>query len=149
MTTPKALNEHQALIIRALENMRGDDTIRARAAFRHCTPEQMQEEYGEGGMTRQEILDGYTARDARVDAAIQWTVAQGRDDQPWLSLETAPRDGTYILLAGPSGYTTTPMRVEVCRYAEHRPWQPWVNHANDSFLDGGEEPTHWRPLPSL
>ncbi len=66
----------------------------------------------------------------------------------WLPIETAPRDRTYILLAGPSGYGTTPLRVEVCRYdADFRPLQPWVNHANDSFLDGGDAPTHWMPLP--
>jgi hypothetical protein len=63
-------------------------------------------------------------------------------------MKTAPRDGTYILLAGPSGYSTIPIRVEVCRYdAEFRPLQPWVNHANNSFTDGGEQPTGWMPLP--
>ena len=68
----------------------------------------------------------------------------------WQPIETAPRDGTYILLAGDSGYTTTPLRVEVCRYdADYHPWQPWVNHANDSFMDGGGEPTCWLPLPEL
>ena len=66
------------------------------------------------------------------------------------SIATAPRDGTYVLLFGPSGYTTTPLRCEVCRYdAEYRPRQPWVNHSNDSFLDGGEAPTHWMPLPGI
>lgn len=66
----------------------------------------------------------------------------------WQPIETAPKDGTYILLAGPSGYTTTPLRVEVCCYdAEYRPRQPWVNHANDSFMDGGAAPTLWMPLP--
>ena len=65
-------------------------------------------------------------------------------------IATAPRDGTYVLLFGPSGYTTTPLRCEVCRYdAEYRPRQPWVNHSNDSFLDGGEAPTHWMPLPGI
>lgn len=66
----------------------------------------------------------------------------------WQPLETAPRDGTYILLAGPSGYMGTPLRVEVCRYdAEYRPLQPWVTFSSDSFLDGGEAPTCWMPLP--
>lgn len=66
----------------------------------------------------------------------------------WQPIETAPKDGTYIILAAPSGYTGTPLRVEVCKYdAEYRPLQPWVNHSNDSFTDGGVEPTHWMPLP--
>lgn len=63
-------------------------------------------------------------------------------------IETAPKDGTYILLFGPSGYITTPLRCEVCRYDdEYRPLQPWVNHADNSFLDGGGAPTHWMPFP--
>lgn len=66
----------------------------------------------------------------------------------WQPIETAPKDGTWLLLAGPSGYISTPLRVEVCHYdAEFRPLQPWVNHAGDSFLDGGNAPTAWMPLP--
>jgi hypothetical protein len=67
----------------------------------------------------------------------------------WRPLTTAPHDGTYVLLAGPSGYIGTPLRVEVCKYdAEFRPRQPWVNYAGDSFTEGGSEPTLWMPLPS-
>lgn len=63
-------------------------------------------------------------------------------------IETAPRDGTYILLFGPSGYVTTPYRCVIGKYdAEYRPLSPWVNHANDSFEDGGPGPTHWAPIP--
>lgn len=57
-------------------------------------------------------------------------------------IETAPDDGTYIILFGPSGYTTTPLRAEVCHYDA-----AWVNHSGDSFLDGGGPPTCWLPLP--
>lgn len=65
-------------------------------------------------------------------------------------IETAPKDGRYILLAGPSGYHTTPLRFEACRYNDkYRPHNPWVNHANDAFSDGGAAPTHWMPLPTL
>ena len=63
-------------------------------------------------------------------------------------METAPKDGRYILLFGDSGYTTTPFRCQVCRwYPEYRPRDPWVSHSNDCFSDGGSEPTHWLPLP--
>ena len=66
----------------------------------------------------------------------------------WRPIDTAPKDGSFILLAGPSGYTATPLRVEVCRwYPEYRPRDPWQNHGNDSFRDGGEAPTLWMPLP--
>lgn len=61
-------------------------------------------------------------------------------------IEIAPKDGRFILLAGPSGYTTTPLRFEACRYVKSYP-SPWRNHAGDTFEDGGEPATHWMPLP--
>lgn len=65
-----------------------------------------------------------------------------------LPIETAPKDGTYILLFGPSGYTTTPLRCQVGHWdAEYRPLDPWQTYSNDSFCDSGEAPTHWLPLP--
>ncbi len=65
----------------------------------------------------------------------------------WLPIETAPKDSTFVLLAGPSGYITTPLRVEVCRYLTA--YGDWYNHAGDAFTDGGEKATHWLPLPLL
>lgn len=63
-------------------------------------------------------------------------------------INTAPRDGRYILLAGPSGYKGTPLRFEACRYETgYGVIYGWRNHANDSFRDGGEGPTHWTELP--
>lgn len=68
----------------------------------------------------------------------------------WRPIKTAPRDGTWIVLAGPSGMTATPLRAEVARYyPAFRPLTPWQTHANESFTDGGPEPTHWLPLPQL
>lgn len=52
--------------------MKGDDTYRARAAFRGYTAEQMKEQYGQSGKTRAQILAEYEAHDAKVDAAIAW-----------------------------------------------------------------------------
>lgn len=61
-------------------------------------------------------------------------------------IHTAPRDGRYILVFGDSGYTTTPLRCEVCRYHDSY-MNRWRNHANDAFDDGGGTPSHWAPLP--
>lgn len=66
----------------------------------------------------------------------------------WQPMDTAPRDGSYMLLAGDSGFVGTPLRVEVCRYdPEFRPRQPWVTYSSDSFLDSGAPPIYWMPLP--
>lgn len=67
------MNEYKELAIQALQNMKGDDTYRARAAFRGLSFEQMQkEQYGESGKTRAQILAEYEAHDAKIDAAISW-----------------------------------------------------------------------------
>ena len=67
------MNEHQELAIHALGQMKGDDTARARAAFRGYTREQMEKkQYGQSGKTCAQILDEYEAHDARIDAAIAW-----------------------------------------------------------------------------
>jgi hypothetical protein len=63
-------------------------------------------------------------------------------------MDTAPKDGSYIILAGDSEYNGTPLRYAVCKYdADYRPLQPWVTHSGDSFLDGGRAPLFWMPLP--
>lgn len=68
----------------------------------------------------------------------------------WLPISTAPRDGTFVLIAGLSGYMTTPLRVAVARYyPEYRPLNPWQTHSNDAFEDDGPEPLFWMPLPAL
>ena len=64
-------------------------------------------------------------------------------------MKDAPLDGTYILFFADSGYSTVPLRCEVCHYdAEYRPLSPWVNHSNDSFEDGGGRSVGLLPLPA-
>jgi len=64
----------------------------------------------------------------------------------WEPIESAPKDGRFIELCGDSGYSSTPIRVAICRYVEgyHLPWR---NHSNDAFEDGGPSATHWRKAP--
>ena len=66
------MNAHAELAVRALMTMKGDDTARARAAFRGMSADQMQKLYGESGKTRAQILSDYEAHDALIDAAIGW-----------------------------------------------------------------------------
>lgn len=70
------MNAHQKIAIRALEQCKGDDTARARHAFSRFTPEEMNEQHGEIGKTRAEILAEYERADAEIDAAISWVRAQ-------------------------------------------------------------------------
>lgn len=73
------MNQRQELAIRALRNMMGDNTARARAAFRNRTPEQMQEQYGQSGQTCAQILAEYEEHDAEVQAAIDWAISNALD----------------------------------------------------------------------
>ena len=66
---PEDLRE---LVLRVLGQYRGDDLYRAKAAFRDCTQEEMQQQYGESGRTRAQIVEGYAEHVAKVDAAIAW-----------------------------------------------------------------------------
>ena len=75
----------------------------------------------------------------------------------WQPIATAPRDGTYVLLGGPSGYVNTSIRCEVGYYDPEvgklfgtqyvKGVGGWRTHSNDHFTDGGDKPTCWLPLP--
>ena len=68
----------------------------------------------------------------------------------WRPIATAPKDGTWILLAGYSGYSSTPLRVAVAHWlcvGKGNTDGGWRNHANDWFTDGGTDAHLWMPLP--
>lgn len=70
------MNQPKETALQALSQFMGDDYLRARHAFSRYTPEQMEEQHGESGHTRAEILQGYEDHVAKVDAAIEWVKAQ-------------------------------------------------------------------------
>ena len=64
----------------------------------------------------------------------------------WQPIETAPKDA-FVLLAGPSGYTTIKTVFATGRMCSDYHKGRWIDHANDDLTDWGFEPTHWMPLP--
>jgi len=66
------MNQNIKLAIEAVYASRGDDFQRAKLAFRGLSKEEMQEQHGESGQTRQEILDGYRAYQDKCDEAIEY-----------------------------------------------------------------------------
>lgn len=64
----------------------------------------------------------------------------------WQPIETAPKD-RFLLLCGPSGYTTIPLVFTTGRMCSDYHAGRWIDHANDDLSDWGFEPTHWAPLP--
>lgn len=70
----------------------------------------------------------------------------------WLSIETAPRDGTWILLAGGQSAEheeSVSGKVVVgfwnSKFMFSEAWS--FAHYNDDFISEYFEPTHWVPLP--
>ena len=68
-------------------------------------------------------------------------------DDGWMLIETAPKD-KFVLLCGPSGYTTTPLVFTTGIMRSNYHAGKWIDHANDDLVDWGFEPTHWMPLPT-
>lgn len=91
------------------------------------------------GAEREAVLLGKVAQQA---AAPTPPVSEDR----WLPIETAPKD-EFVLLAGPSGYTTIKTVFATGRMCSDYHVGRWIDHANDDLTDWGFEPTHWRPLP--
>lgn len=70
-------DEVKRLLLYALDQYKGDSLERAEWAFKGSSPEQMQLQHGQSGLTRQVVLDGYRQERVRVLAAISWV-----NDQP-------------------------------------------------------------------
>lgn len=66
------MNQHIQLAIKAIENYRGDDLARARFTFRGLTQDEMNEQHGESGRTRQQVLDGYINQENECNKAIAY-----------------------------------------------------------------------------
>ena len=64
----------------------------------------------------------------------------------WQPIETAPKD-QFLLLCGPSGYTTIPFIFTTGRTCSDYHLGRWIGHANDDLTAWGFEPTHWATLP--
>ena len=69
-----------------------------------------------------------------------------KGENKWQPIETAPKD-EFVLLAGPSGYTTIETVFTTGRMCSDYHAGRWIDHANDDLTDWGFNPTHWMPLP--
>jgi len=66
------MEQYKALAIHAVKSIQGDDLYRARAAFKYCTPEQMQEQHGQSGKTRAEVLAQYELHHKAAEETLAW-----------------------------------------------------------------------------
>jgi hypothetical protein len=84
-----------------------------------------------------------------IAAALRTAYAAGAEADRWQPIETAPRDGTSILVAGGTITWHGPGTTVTLEEVSHVNWDGagwWVGNDED-----GEhiscEPTHWMPLP--
>lgn len=69
-------SEIQIVILVALRQYRGDNLERAKMAFNGYTKKEMNEQYGQSGVTCQELLDKYQSHVDEVEEAIKWVKNQ-------------------------------------------------------------------------
>ena len=96
----------------------------------------------DGSIGQPEVDEIKTGLRAALAAAPTPPVSEDR----WQPIETAPKD-KFVLLAGPSGYTTIEIVYATGRMCSDYHVGRWIDHANDDLTDWGFEPTHWMPLP--
>lgn len=77
--------------------------------------------------------------------------------EEWRDIETAPKDGTEVLVWGGRYGTRGPVIAHFMRQApeDHPPidpgwyfWQPHTATRYGTFIQLDTPPTHWRPLPA-
>ena len=85
----------------------------------------------------------------RISRRLSQDVSINKDpaNDGWMLIETAPKD-KFVLLCGPSGYTTTPLVFTTGIMRSNYHAGRWIDHADDDLMDWGFEPTHWMPLPT-
>ena len=67
----------------------------------------------------------------------------------WLPIETAPKDGTRIMVFCPWVGVCGPANWDVCWFAKKpRPfWTHWGERIWGTSREREDQPTHWMPLP--
>jgi hypothetical protein len=59
------------IVLRAMQDAKGDDLERATRAFAGNSPEVLDSEYGRSGQTRRQVLDGYRQPRLEWEAAMR------------------------------------------------------------------------------
>lgn len=81
---------------------------------------------------------------SKAEAIAAWNTRVS----PWLPIESAPRDGSVIMLSSEGGvWMGQHEPVYTSGFAPKNPWSSlMLNHAHMSVKN--MKPTHWQPLPS-
>jgi hypothetical protein len=84
----------------------------------------------------------------RAKAEADRTASRPIADE-WQPIETAPKDGSCVLVTGRFGGRQRPIPCDAWQRTPRIVWfemhRTWLGFPSGKALDG--EPTHWRPLP--
>lgn len=70
-----------------------------------------------------------------------------KTDMEWRPIETAPKDGTYLLLGNPHGsWVAYYCKAYQSGFKRTNPWFCMMLN-RDHIADKSAPPTHWMPLP--
>ncbi len=73
----------------------------------------------------------------------------GAAPEGWMPIETAPKDGTYILLGSADGsWIARNYPVYQSGYRPDNPWQSMMLNHEHMGRYPKAKPTHWMPLPA-
>lgn len=88
--------------------------------------------------------DGALESEGLVQAAVQGNGSVTLPVCQWKPIETAPKDGTWVLGFRPTSFRED--QIDTWQFV-HRSCDPpiWINSADSN--DEDEQPTHWMPLP--
>ena len=102
--------------------------------------------------TTQDSLDWHEIRDrsvARIAAELA-EAADALEAGPWMPIETAPKDGTAVMLGNSGGaWIGRFMQFAQSGYRFDDPWRSlMLNHYHIPYEHRYKAPTHWMPLPA-
>lgn len=86
-------------------------------------------------------------------AAAAWSACLAAKREVWQPIETAPKDGTRIVVANKCGSWIAEYRpVYQSGFKPRNPWQSMMlnhDHMTAGWAKRDYLPTHWMPLPNL
>lgn len=92
------------------------------------------------GMRGEEHEDTFSDIQALVGRLVA-EIERLKEQVRWRPIESAPKDGTYILICWVS------CRPEVGRWAEHEGREGWICDSDECVPANQHDCTHWMPLP--
>ncbi len=81
--------------------------------------------------------------------AYLFITRRAEQDDGWQPIETAPKDGTWVLVAGGSAEDWAPVTMAWYALNPRTDRAYWKQNGEwDDYDLADDQPTHWRPLPT-